>query len=527
MLERVLLPLPQGEGDGLSGRYINRALSNPKGRATGDRKRMLTTRSIDAFSPAWEMALAVQRREFSAVELLEAHLRRVERFDPTLNSIVVRDFENARRDAVAADARLRRGESAPLLGIPVTVKESIDVAGLPSTAGVPDRRGHVAARDALTVKRLRSAGAIVFGKTNVCTWLADFTADNPVYGRTNNPFDLSRTPGGSSGGSASLAAGLTALDLGSDLGGSLRVPAAFCGLWGHRPSEPAVPNSGHFPGSSLPNAAAVMAIQGPQARSALDLELALDVIGGPDVGMDVGWRLHLPPARHDRLADFRIGILPAQPWLAVDSQIQLALERLADELSRAGAQVGSAQPSELDLAESYCLFRTMMAVMVSCRWPPERRAEVAALKRASGERFQAAEARGLMASASDYLIWHEQRETCRAAWRQFFGEFDLLLTPATLAPAFEHTDVPPAQRKLTIEGREMEFDYTSFYPGLANLPGHPATAFPFGMSDGGLPLGLQATGPFMEDRTPIRFAQLIEQEFGGFLAPPGYSGELP
>lgn len=481
---------------------------------------------LDAFSPAERIMRALRDRECSAGELLEAHLRRIDRFDSPLNSIVVRDFERARREAELADQRLARGDSSRWLGVPITVKESIDIQGLPSTAGVPQRRGHIAPRDAANVGRLRAAGAVILGKTNVCTWLADFNADNPVYGRTNNPYDLSRTPGGSSGGSASLAAGLSAMDLGSDLGGSLRVPAAFCGLWGHRPSETAVPNSGHFPGSSLPNAAAVMAIQGPQARSAIDLELALDAIAGPGMGMDVGWKLSLPPARHDRLADFRIAVLPPQPWLAVDWQIAAALDRLAGDLARLGVHLRPVEPPGIDLVESYALFRTMMAVMVSPRWPAERRAEVAARKRASGERFQAAEARGLEASSSDYLIWHEQRETLRAAWRDFFRDFDLLLTPTTLGPAFEHTDVPPGQRKLHIDGREMEFDYTSFYPGLANLPGHPATAFPVGMNDGGLPIGLQAIGPFLEDRTPIRFAQLVEQEFGGFIPPLGYSGQL-
>jgi amidase len=287
-----------------------------------------------------------------------------------------------------------------------------------------------------------------------------------------------------------------------------------------------VPNSGHFPGSPLPNAAAVMAIQGPQARSAIDIELALDAIAGPDVGMNAGWKLAVPPARHERLADFRIAILAPQPWLPVDWQIQSALERLAGDLSRLGAKVRPGHPPGVDLAQSYALFRRMMAVMVSIRWPCERRKEVAALKRARGERFQDAEASGLQATASDFLLWHEQREMYRADWRDFFREFDLLLTPATLGPAFKHTSVPPAERKLDIDGQEVEFDYTSFYPGLSNLVGHPAIAFPAGLTDAGLPIGLQAIGPFLEDRTPIRFAQLIEEEFGGFVPPPGYSAAL-
>ena len=235
--------------------------------------------------------------------------------------------------------------------------------------------------------------------------------------------------------------------------------------------------------------------------------------------MDAGWTLHLPPSRHERLKDFRIAILPPQPWLAVDREIQSALDCMGGDLSRLGAQVRPAQPPGLDLVECYALFRSMMAVMVSIGWPAERCAEVAAQKLAGGERFQAAEARGLKATSSDYLIWHGQREIYRAAWRDFFRDFDLLLTPATLTTAFEHTTAPTYERRLIINGRETEFDYMSFYPASANLPGHPATAFPAGLNAGGLPIGLQAIGPFLEDRTPIRFAQLLEKEFGGFTPP--------
>ncbi|HWE01728.1 MAG TPA: amidase [Tepidisphaeraceae bacterium] len=487
---------------------------------------MSSTSNLNAFSSAAEMADALRRRHCSARELLEAHIRRIERFDPALNSIVIQDIERAHRDAAAADDRLSRGDASPWLGVPITIKESIDVQGLASTAGVPHRRGHVAERDALTVARLRSAGAVILGKTNVCTWLADFNADNPVYGRTNNPFDLTRTPGGSSGGSASLAAGLTAMDLGSDLGGSLRVPAAFCGLYGHRPSETTVPNSGHFPGSSLPNAAAVMAIQGPQTRTAGDLALAFDTIAGPDVGMEIGWKCRLPAARFERLKDFRVAVIAPQPWLAVDGEIQAALDRVAAHLVQLGAQVRPLHPPPIDLAESYALFRSMMAVMVSSRWPAERRAQVAFQKRAGGDRFQLAESHGFQATSGDYLLFHERREAIRAAWRGLFRDYDVLLTPATITVAFEHTTVPPGDRRLTIDGREMEFDYMSFYPGLSNLPGHPATAFPAGFNAAGLPIGLQAIGPFLEDRTAIRFAQLLENELGGFTPPKNYVQEL-
>jgi amidase len=484
---------------------------------------MLVREQIDPFSSATHLLAALRRREISARELLDLHLERIESLDPVLNSVVVKDFDRARSAAALADRSRAAGDERPLLGIPVTIKESLHVEGLPSTAGVESRRGHREAADAPTVARLRAAGAIVLGKTNVCTWLADFHADNPVYGRTNNPWDLTRTCGGSSGGSAALAAGLTCLDIGSDLGGSIRVPPAFCGLWGHRPSDTAVCASGHFPGTDLPSAAAIMAVQGPQARSAADCELALQVIAGPEIGADVAWRLSFPPPRHEALEDFRIAVLPQQPWLPVDPEIVGALHRTTGELRRAGAKVAELQPAGLqDLRQYYALFRSMMSVIVGSRWPAPLRQQVIARKLATGEEFQAADARGLGASAAEYLRWHEQRETYRAAWRAFFNDWDILLTPTTLVPAFEHASGPTMDRRLRIEGTEVEFDYMSFYPGLATLSGQPATAFPAGFTHKGLPMGLQAIGPFLEDRTPLKFAQFLEERLGGFRPPPQY-----
>lgn len=482
---------------------------------------------LTAFSTATEMLRALRSRKISAVDLLEAHLKRAGRYDKVLNSIVVHDDERARREARTADERRAGGDQSPLLGLPVTVKESIDVEGLPSTAGVPYRVGHRATKDAATVARLRAAGAVVFGKTNVCTWLADYQADNPVYGRTNSPWDLHRTAGGSSGGSATLAAGLTPIDLGSDLGGSIRVPAAFSGLWGHKPSAGIVPNTGHFPGSPRGNPAMTLAVQGPHARSAVDLELALDVIAGPDGGLETAWQLRLPPARHDRLQDFRVAVLPRPPWLEVDEQILGAMDRLCLRLRGMGVRVVEFQPPGLgELRDYYKIFRSLMSLTVSSSWDTPRRQEVASKKLAGGEEFHAADARGILAAAPDMVNWLERREEYRAAWRQFFMEWDVLLAPITLTPAFEHTSVPNADRRLSINGHQVEFEYMSFFPSLATLAGQPATVMPAGKNQAGLPLGLQAIGPFLEDRTTLRFASLLEQEFGGFQPPSGYDRNL-
>src|SRR5258705_8037539 len=258
---------------------------------------------IDPFASAVEMLAALRARRVSAVELFDLHRRRIERHNPELNAIVAPDFERARRDAEAADARRVRGEDAPLLGLPMTLKESINVRGLRTTAGMEMWKDFRSEHDAPVTTRVKAAGAAVMAKTNVPQMLADWQSANPVYGRTNNPWDLSRTPGGSTGGgAAALAAGLTPLEFGSDIGGSIRVPAAFCGVYGHRPSETAMPRSGQFPMPPMPNAAVVMGVQGPMARSGDDLELALDVAAGPQGRGDGAWEINRPPARPRRLA---------------------------------------------------------------------------------------------------------------------------------------------------------------------------------------------------------------------------------
>src|SRR5215471_1536499 len=266
---------------------------------------------IDGFSSATAMLQALRVRQVSACELLDLYQRRIARYNPQLNAIVVSCFERAQREAEAADAARARGEERALLGLPMTLKESINVRGLPTTVGMPEWREMSVEFDAPATQRIQAAGAVLLGKTNVPPMLADWQADNPVYGRSDNPWDRTRTPGGSTGGgAAALAAGLAALEVGSDIGGSIRVPAAFCGVYGHRPSDSALPRSGHFPGAPLPNTAIVMGVQGPLARSAEDLRLAFDVVAGPDVGEDAGYQLAIRPARHERLADYRVAVLP-------------------------------------------------------------------------------------------------------------------------------------------------------------------------------------------------------------------------
>ncbi|MGH2561885.1 MAG: amidase family protein [Thermomicrobiales bacterium] len=301
--------------------------------------------------------------------------------------------------------------------------------------------------------------------------------------------------------------------------GSIRIPAAFCGIYGHKSSETALARSGHFPGPNSPNWAFSMAVQGPMARSAEDLELALDVVAGPEIGEDVAWRLVLPPARHDELRSFRVAILPGVPWLPVDREICDALERLASSLTAARAWVAIAQPAGFgDLRELCGVYLSMLGA--TSESPPVGDHEVN--ETGWDQEFVAAWVRGRQASAGEYLGLHGARERFRAAYRAFFRDWDVLLAPANIVNAFPHTDEHYAHRGLDVDGQMVPYECQAVYPGLGNLSGQPATAFPIGLTKTGLPIGLQAIGPYLEDRTPIRFAALVAEMIGGFRAPAGY-----
>jgi amidase len=479
---------------------------------------------VDAFASATTMLDALNKRQVSAIELLDLHLRRIERYNPALNAIVTFDFEHAHQAAIAADQARAQGENGALLGLPVTIKDTIDVKGLPGTAGVERYKDRLPKNDAPLVTRVRAAGAVIIGKTNVPPYAGDWQSDNRVFGRTNNPWDLSRTPGGSTGGgAAALSAGLTPLEFGSDIGGSIRIPAAFCGVYGHKPSETAVPRSGQFPGTPLPNAATVLSVPGPLARDASDLELALSVITGPDTGEDTAWRLQLPPARHEQLSDFRVAVLPSLPWLLVDAEILAAQEECVSTLRRARCRVETTAPEGFgDFSDWYELYLRLLFVMMYIGETTKKRSRDAKLMREFGDRFLKASASGIMASASDYITWHNRRETYRAMWRTFFREWDVVLTPTNIVPAFPHNDAPFQKRTFTINAITVPYSRQSAYMGIATLGGQPATAFPVGLTRTGLPIGLQAIGPYLEDHTPIRFAELVARECGKFHPPPGY-----
>ncbi|MCK1735377.1 amidase [Bradyrhizobium sp. 138] len=472
---------------------------------------------------------ALQARKLSASELLEHTIARIEALDGKINAIIVRDFDRARDAARAADATLGRGERQPLLGIPVTLKEPFNVAGLPTTWGFPHFRDFRPAEDALVVWRLKAAGAVIIGKTNIPIGLRDFQSYNELYGTTNNPWDFGRSPGGSSGGSgAALAAGFGPLSIGSDIGGSIRVPAHFCGVFGHKPSLGLVPLRGY----SLPPAPPVpgqgdLAVVGPMARTASDLALALDVIAGPDETRDgIGYRLALPAPRHDQLRDFRILVIDTHPLMPTGDAVRSAIGRLADRLGRSGARVARASAALPDLAESARLYMKLLNGARSPRLTPAALAEaqeVAAALSPDDRSLQAERARGWGMLHREWLATDAARLQLQQRWHQLFREFDAVIYPAAAVPAFPQDQSEPFDaRQLDIDGKLHNYaDACFIWADPASTCGLPATAIPIERTASGLPVGVQIIGPYLEDRTTIALAGLIEREFGGFVPPPG------
>ena len=480
--------------------------------------------AIDHYSTATAMVAALRRHEMSSTDLVEMHIARIEAHDGVLNAIPVRTFERARQAAKQADARLAAGDTAPLLGLPMTLKESTLTAGLPQSAGMLHLKDYRPTIDGPVATRVFRAGACLLGKTNIPVALGDWQANSPVYGRTNNPWDVARTPGGSTGGGgAALAAGLTPLEVGSDIGGSIRVPAAYCGVYGHRPSETAIPKSGLFPQVDVPNPARLMGVQGPLARSALDLALLFEVLVGPEPGEEVGWTLALPPARHQRLADFRVALLPPLLGVQASAQMQARLEALAQFLSRAGATVAAAAP-ELDFRAYYDDYLRLLAVMTTVGMPRAQREAQAATLRKAGTPASLARAEGLEMDAAAYVRLVTRRERARVAWRDFFRAWDVVLAPMTPDVAFPHQEGAFEERRLIVDNQSVPYGAILLYAMPAIFAGLPSTAFPGGLNEAGLPLGLQAIGPYLEDRTTLQFAQLVEEAWYRFEPPPGYGG---
>jgi amidase len=483
-----------------------------------------------SFRTATELGAALRKRQVSAVELARDAIGRIERHDSKINAVCVRDFDRALNAARAADTARASGDERPLLGVPLTVKESYNVVGLPTTWGMPEQRNFRPAEDALAISRVKDAGLIILGKTNVPLGLGDWQSYNEIYGTTNNPYDLTRTPGGSSGGSAAaLAAGYGPLSLGSDLAGSLRVPAFHCGVFAHKPTFALVPSRGHLPPPFPPLPLdRDMAVIGPLARCAADLSLLLDVVAGPDpIEAGKAYKLILPPPRHDELKNFGILVIDTDPVMPTDAMVRAAIDKLAGDLARAGVKIERQSPLLPDFAVSSRLFMRMLMSFLAIAFQPEIYAgAVAAAPNLPKDdlSLQAERLRGIALSHRDWVMAESARGQLRAQWRELFKNFDAVICPVMPTPAFPHDHSPEQEkRRINVDGKEYVYPDQMAWPGIANLPGLPATAIPTGLSQHSLPVGVQIVGPWLEDRTPLKLAELIEREFGGFVPPPAFA----
>jgi amidase len=438
---------------------------------------------------AGELASAVRARRASALELCDAAIARIERLDGAINAVVVRDFERARAAARQCDEAVARGESGALLGVPMTVKESYDVAGLATTWGLLPFRDFRATEDAVLVTRLKAAGAIILGKTNVPPGLADWQSANPIYGVTRHPADRTRTPGGSSGGSAAaLAAGMVPLELGSDIGGSIRVPAHFCGVFGHKPSFDLLPMRGHAP-PRADGAGVDLSVCGPLARGAADLELALGVLAGPDLDDATGYRLDLPGPRLPYLKGTRVLVLGSLGDVHVAASVRDALARLTDDLVREGVDIADSTSLLPDLAAAHKAYLGML-MSITTRGVPGVTDVI---------------------SVHEWFLLLDRRARVRRQWRALFAEFDLVLAPPFGTTAFPLTDEPDwHKRSLMIDGQATPFGDQLVWSGMATFAGLPATVAPIGQDAQGLPIGVQIIGGFLQDRSTIAFARHVE-----------------
>jgi amidase len=484
-----------------------------------------------ALQPAHLLAEAIRRREISSRELLEHYLARVERLNPALNAVVTLDADGARRAADDADAALARGDiRGPLHGVPMTIKDTYETTGMRTTCGL-EAWDHVPECDAESVRRLREAGAVIFGKTNTPTLAGDWQTYNPIFGTTNNPWDTTRTTGGSSGGAAAaVATGMTALELGSDIAGSIRVPSNWCGICGHKPSWGVVPQRGHLPPAPGALANTDLGVMGPLARDVEDLEMALDILAGPAGHDAVSWRLELPGPRATAPAELRLATWLDDPAYPVEPEIGDVLASAVEALADAGAHITEVRPDvalpELVRTYAQLLYPVILAAVPQTRF--DHLAALAASLPVEEDGPLARTARFATLRHRDWLIANERREQMRVVMADFFRDVDVLLMPVAVVAAIPHDHSEPfADRVIRTNGTSRPYHDLFGWIALASLTYLPATVVPVGRTASGLPVGLQIVGPFLEDRTTLAVARCVEEVWGGFAPPPEWATSKP
>ncbi|MEZ4860184.1 MAG: amidase family protein [Caldilineaceae bacterium] len=451
------------------------------------------------FASTTQMAAAIQVREISAVELLDAHLAQIEKQNPALNAIVTLNADAARNQARAADAALARGECwGALHGVPFTLKDSFATAGMRTTTGFPPL-DHVPNEDSTVSARLKAAGGILMGKTNVATMLGDpGQSENPIFGRTNNPWNPERTPGGSSGGAAAaVAAGMTPFEIGTDLAGSIRIPAHFCGVYGLKPTENRVSAEGLIPGLPPGRSIRIMSSIGPLARTVQDLTLLYRLIAGPD-GRDMEVQpIPIDAAPALDLRQLHIAVAPALAGLPVANSIRQAIVELATQLQQAGAVVEEATLPTLDYQQMLANAGELIGMMIGAFQP---------------------EAQTNPTTLAHYLMALHQRDQAIMAWEHFFAQWDALLCPPAMTNAFAHCE---SGASLMVDGQAFPYWLINAHTTLFNYTGHPALVMPYTLDHNGLPIGVQLVGKRWGEARLLATAQAVEQVSGGFHQPAG------
>ncbi|MFW9896766.1 MAG: amidase, partial [Candidatus Thorarchaeota archaeon] len=475
---------------------------------------------------AIEAAKAIQKGEVSSLELTQHIFNRIERYNPTLNAVITILKDDALNRARAADEALEKGQIwGPLHGVPCSVKDTFEIANVLTTAGMPELAKHIPKRNAVVVNRMLGAGAVIIGHTNVPFMASNLQSYNEIFGTTNNPWDHDRTPGGSTGGGATaLAAGLSYLSIGSDIGGSIRTPSNFCGVFGHKPSLNIIPASGHIPplpGILVPPSD--LNVIGPLARSAADLKLALKIFGGPEPDEAIAYCWTLPPSRGTQLSDYHMGYILDDPLCPVIPEVKEVLLKTIGAFREKGAKLKEGWPSGVNPSDQYETYRFLLMSTYAYLLQDDQEEELRKLAAKKDGSEEVRTAWAFTAPHKHFLMANVARMTARAVWQDYFRTHDAFLLPTTFIPAFPHDHSEPMDKRClnTPEGPRPYLDIL-FWISFATLTGLPATTAPIGLTKDGLPVGLQIIGPYLEDATPIDLAGILTEIVGGFKPPDGY-----
>ena len=478
------------------------------------------------FCSAKQLASMIRRKKVGCLELLDLYLDRIDRYNSRINAIIFMDIEAARKRAKKADETLAKGALwGPLHGVPMTIKDSYDVVGMPTTWGVPQYKNNYPEKNAIVVERFLGAGAIIFGKTNIPYHLADWQSFNDIYGTTNNPWDVTRVPGGSSGGSAAaLAAGLTGLEAGSDIGASIRNPAHYCGVYGHKPTYGIVsPRGQALPGVVAPTDISAV---GPLARSADDLSLALKVMAGPDDIDGAGWQLRLPRPKKKSLCEYKVAVIYSDPEAEVDDEVQNRLHAVTEFLVKNNVKVSDTARPKFDSGKAHQNYIRLLRGATAGRLTPDefqKNLDVFSEIDPRDESYPAQMIRAQAMYHKDWLTFNEMRHKMRLVWADFFNDYDLLLCPAATTTAFPHNQRGERwERMVMVNGKPQPSTTQMFWAGYSCNFYLPSTVAPAGLASDGLPVGVQIVGPQYDDYKCLHFARLLERDFQSFSPPQGF-----